>query len=219
MWAIGDLEPWDPQPAVPAWLLDLFLPVEIMSDGTVTPPLAEPDYQDWPCDAFRDGSGGSQRCGLPALFEITRVADMSIPVCASHLGPVLAYAPTVEWPLTRWSSIEWIGPGTRPPNAYSPEEADAATRRFLGVEDPPSAPDPYSAGIPARYDGTCACCQGRIEVGNTIFVGVKTSARKALWVCQTCHDTGAAQRHFFPGASDQHRSGKSPKTRDDGLDN
>lgn len=84
----------------------------------------------WPCEAFLEWPGGSERCGLPAVFEVGRVADTSLGLCASHLGPVLSTAPTVEYPFVRWSAIEWIGEGARPPHALSFDEADERFERL-----------------------------------------------------------------------------------------
>lgn len=81
------------------------------------------------CDAWEDWPKTGRRCGDDAYFSIGRVADTDLPVCPRHLGPVLCNMRNLEWPLTEWSDIEWVGPGERPPNAMSPEQAQARILR------------------------------------------------------------------------------------------
>lgn len=93
------------------------------------------DLHNWndqplPCDANLEGPEGQTRCEKPGIFQIDRVADTSMPVCAEHLGPVLAHANTVLWP----PRIGWDGGGDRPPNALDAAAAEARDRELLGID-------------------------------------------------------------------------------------
>jgi hypothetical protein len=200
-WRFAEDNAADYEPAPVDWLYLPELPSTVHASGK-----ADFHHFPWPCEAYRDGPDGGPRCDEPAVFSIHRVMDTALPVCAAHLGPVLCTAPTVEWPFTTWSEIEWIGPGERPPNAMSPEAADAHIEKITGFAVPPPAPDPYEAGISAKYAGTCTACQTAIAVGDRIFIGYRTSGDRKLWVCETCHTTGAATEHFFGGGSKASRT-------------
>lgn len=103
------------------------------------PPLDDGDYSEWawdydrdgplPCDAWESWPSQDERCGDDAVFSIGRVADTDLPVCPRHLGPVLCNTRNLEWPMTDYSELEWIGPGQGPPNAMTPDEAHARIMR------------------------------------------------------------------------------------------
>lgn len=89
-----------------------------------------------PCEAFKDWPAGRTLCNEPALFEVERVAQVGMNVCAHHLGPVLQYAHDVIWP----PDIRWLGPDFRPQRALERGGLEHKRRQdavFGPTSDPP----------------------------------------------------------------------------------